>query len=93
MLAEFRRVLKPGGRATIMVYNRPSIWYHLYTAYEKMVVEDAFPGLTVDEAFTRNTDGPECPISEAWEPDDVIAMCADSGFQTFFTGGYMAAGS
>lgn len=91
MLAEFRRVLKPTGRATIMVYNRPSVWYHLYTAYEKMIVEDAFPGLTVDEAFTRNTDGPECPISDAWEPDDVIAMCEEAGFRTFFTGGYLAA--
>jgi ubiquinone/menaquinone biosynthesis C-methylase UbiE len=90
MLAEFRRVLKPGGRATIMVYNRPSVWYHLYTAYEKMIVENAFPGLSIDEAFQRNTDGPECPISEAWEPDDVMAMCEQAGFEPFFTGGYLS---
>jgi ubiquinone/menaquinone biosynthesis C-methylase UbiE len=90
MLAEFRRVLKPGGRAAIMVYSRPSVWYHLYTAYEKLIVEDAFPGLTIDEAFQRNTDGPECPISEAWEPANVQAMCEAAGFSTFFTGGYVA---
>jgi SAM-dependent methyltransferase len=90
MLEQFRRVLKPTGRAAIMVYNRPSVYYHLYTAYEKMIVEDAFPGLTVDEAFQRNTDGPECPLSLAWEPGDVRTMCEDAGFTATYTGGYLA---
>jgi hypothetical protein len=90
MLAEFRRVLKPGGRATIMVYNRPSLWYHLYTAYERVILDDAFPGLTLDEAFQRNTDGPECPVSLAWEPELVQAMCEDAGFTAMFTGGYLS---
>ena len=26
-----------------MVYNRESVWFHLYTAYEKMIVENAVP--------------------------------------------------
>jgi SAM-dependent methyltransferase len=90
ILRELHRVLRPGGRGLIMVYNRASLWFHLYTAYEKMIVEDAFPGLSIDEAFQRNTDGPECPISEAWEPADVIARCEQAGFATFFTGGYLS---
>ena len=44
IIAELARVLRPGGTATIMVYNRDSVWFHLYTAYERMIVEDAFPG-------------------------------------------------
>ena len=29
VLAEIERVLKPGGRACMMVYNRESVWFHL----------------------------------------------------------------
>ena len=90
MLSEFRRVLKPTGRAVVMVYNRPSIWYHLYTAYERVIVENAFPGLTLDEAFQRNTDGPECPMSLARDPEYVQAMCERAGFASTFTGGYLS---
>ena len=75
ILAEFARVLRPGGTATIMVYNRDSVWLHLYTAYERMIVEGAFAGLDVEEAFARNTDGPECPISRCYAAEDFLAMC------------------
>ena len=61
-LEEFRRVLKPGGQCRIMVYNRQSIWYHLYVPYVLQIEEGKFPGLTLDEAFQRSTDGPDCPI-------------------------------
>ncbi len=73
ILRELHRVLRPGGRGLIMVYNRASLWFHLYTAYEKMIVEDAFPGLDVHEAFRRNTDGPECPISRSYPPAEWVA--------------------
>ena len=33
ILREFRRILRPGGRAQIMVYSRDSIWLHLYANY------------------------------------------------------------
>ena len=32
-LAELYRVLKPGGKLRVMVYNQDSIWFHLKTAY------------------------------------------------------------
>jgi ubiquinone/menaquinone biosynthesis C-methylase UbiE len=90
ILGELFRVLKPGGRGLIMVYNRNSLWLHLYTAYEKMIVADAFPGLDVHEAFRRNTDGPECPISRSYVPAEFVAMCERAGFEAEFVGGYMS---
>ena len=75
ILAEFARVLRPGGTATIMVYNRNSVWLHLCTAYERMIVEGAFRGLDVEEAFARNTDGPECPISRCYR-HGISSPCA-----------------
>jgi ubiquinone/menaquinone biosynthesis C-methylase UbiE len=88
ILRELHRVLRAGGRGVIMVYNRASLWFHLYTAYEKMIVEDAFPGLDVHEAFRRNTDGPECPISRSYPPAEWVALCEGAGFEAEFVGGY-----
>ena len=79
ILAELARVLRPGGTATIMVYNRDSVWLHLYTAYERMIVEGAFAGLDVEEAFARNTDGPDCPISRCYAAEDFLGMCRRRG--------------
>jgi ubiquinone/menaquinone biosynthesis C-methylase UbiE len=90
IVGEFRRVLRPGGRAHVMVYNRDSVFFHLYTAYVRMIVEDAFPGHTVDEAFQRNTDGPECPVSRAYRPSDFAALCESQGFETRYVGGYVS---
>ena len=33
ILSEFKRILKPDGEIRIMVYNRDSVWYHLYVAH------------------------------------------------------------
>ena len=74
-------MLRPGGRGCVMVYNRDSVWFHLYTAYERMIVDDAFPGLDVDDAFTRNTDGPDCPISRGYRGPDFLALCEEAGFE------------
>ena len=73
-----------------MVYNRASVWFHLYTAYERMIVEDMFPGADVHEAFRRNTDGPECPISRCYDADDFLAMCRRAGLDGEFVGGYLS---
>lgn len=89
ILAEFFRVLKPGSRACIMVYSRPSIWFHLYTAYEKMIVRNEFPGMTVEQAFTGNTDGLDCPMSRCFPVDDFTAMCSEGGLECRYAGGYL----
>jgi hypothetical protein len=83
-------VLRPGGMADIMVYNRNSIWLHLYTAYVKMVRENAFPGLTLDEAFQKNTDGTQCPIARCHAPEEFLGMAARAGFCGEYRGGYLS---
>lgn len=90
ILSEFRRILKPSGTAGIMVYNYNSIWLHLYTAYEKMIIQNAFLGLTLLEAFARNTDGVECPISRCYRPEEFTGICTDGGFRNEYLGGYLS---
>jgi len=90
ILKEFYRVLKPHSRACIMVYNRNSLWFHLYTAYDKMVVKNAFSGLSLDEAFSKNTDGEACPISRCYRSEEFIGLCETAGFQAEFVGGYLS---
>ena len=90
ILREIARVLRPSGTASIMVYNRDSVWFHLCTAYERMIVDDAFPGLDAEQAFARNTDGPDCPISRCYRGDDFLAMCRGAGLAGDFVGGYLS---
>ena len=53
-----------------------------------MIVEGTFEGLAVDEAFTRNTDGPECPVSRSYAPAEFTEMCSEAGFESEYLGGY-----
>ena len=90
LLREFRRVLPPTGRGCVMVYNRNSLWFHLYTAYIRMVVQGDFDGLTVEAAFARNTDGEACPIARCYRPEEFVAMAETAGFVAEFVGGYLS---
>lgn len=86
IMREMRRVVRPDGHAQIMVYNYDSVWTHLYVAYERMLVQKMFEGKTLREAFTASTDGPECPISECYKPEEFIAMCAQAGWRAHLRG-------
>jgi SAM-dependent methyltransferase len=88
VLRELRRVLKPTGTCTIMVYNRDSVFFHLHTAYTRMILEDTLAGLPVEEAFRRNTDGPECPVSRAYRARDFLELSRQAGLDGEFVGGY-----
>jgi ubiquinone/menaquinone biosynthesis C-methylase UbiE len=90
ILRELHRVLRPDGRGSIMVYHRDSVWFHLYTAYEKAIVEGTLAGLDPEEAFRRNTDGPECPISRCYTGEQFSALCRAAGFEVEFLGGYLS---
>jgi SAM-dependent methyltransferase len=87
---EFERILKPGAQGRLMLYNRDSVMYHLWIAYAQLIVNNAFPGLTVDQAFTKSTDGPGCPVSEAWAPQRVLDMIAAAGLNGTYRGGYIS---
>lgn len=90
IVKEFARVMKPGAEGRLMLYNRDSVMYHLYIAYARLLVDDAFPGLTVDQAFTKSTDGPDCPVSDAWAPQRVLDMISGAGLEGGFRGGYIS---
>jgi SAM-dependent methyltransferase len=90
IVKEFYRILKPGSKACIMVYNYNSLWVHLYTAYKKMILEDAFPGLSLEETFSRNTDGENCPIARYYTSDDFLKVCREVGFRGEYVGGYLS---
>lgn len=91
VLQEFRRVLRPSGTCTIMVYNRDSVYFHLYTAYMRMIVDGAFGKVSVEEAFRRNTDGPDCPVSRAYRSSEFLDLCRANGLIGEFVGGYFLA--
>jgi SAM-dependent methyltransferase len=86
ILKELRRVLKPGGTMNIMIYNYDSIWLHLYVAYVKRLVEGLYAGKSLREAFRYTTDGPNCPISNVYKPQEWIALCKESGLKASLKG-------
>jgi len=90
ILSELRRTLRPGGRGRVMVYNRDSVYFHLYTAYERMIVQGTFAGMTTEEAFARNTDGPNCPISRCYRPGEFAELASGAGLSVEYRGGYFA---
>lgn len=88
ILAELYRILKPRGTASIMVYNRESVWYHLYVAYEQMLLQNNYRGLTTGQAFALTTDSSDCPISRCYKPQEFLALCQAAGFSGEYAGGY-----
>ena len=90
VLRELRRVLRPGGKGAVMVYNHESLWLHLYVAYRRQIIEGIDAELTVESAFRRSTDGPDCPIATPFKPAEFLGMLADAGLDARFVGGYPA---
>jgi ubiquinone/menaquinone biosynthesis C-methylase UbiE len=90
LLGEFYRVLRPDSHACVMVYNRDSVWLHLYTAYQKMIVEGEFPGMDAYEAFSKNVDGVGCPLARCYRAEEFVSMCEEAGFRAEYVGGYLS---
>lgn len=86
ILLEFKRILKPDGEIRIMVYNRDSLWLHLYVAYQRGIIQGQFSDKSIEEQFTRSTDGEDCPISNCYHPKEWIDLCATAGLQAEFMG-------
>ncbi len=90
ILKEFYRILKQDKYICIMVYNRNSVFVNLHIAYKVMVLQRHYPGLSLEQVFSRSTDGVDCPISRYYNPDDFITMCETAGFDAEFAGGYLS---
>jgi SAM-dependent methyltransferase len=86
ILQEFRRILAPGGRIRVMVYHRESLWYHLYVAYVRRISRKIDTEISMDDAFRRSTDGPNCPISRCYRPEEFLAIGASAGLTGRFLG-------
>jgi ubiquinone/menaquinone biosynthesis C-methylase UbiE len=94
LLAEFQRILKPGGEACVMVYNRDSVWLHLFVSYKKLIIENAFPGQSAHEIFHRTVDVEadgtgNCPLARCYRAEDFIALCESEGFRAEYVGAYL----
>lgn len=93
ILSEFFRVLKKESEhrfcASIMVYNKDSIYYHLYIAYYCRFVDNTalcdVREITekdnINELFRVSTDGINCPASKCYTKDEFTEMCLKAGFK------------
>lgn len=80
-LKELRRVLKPGGRAQIMVYHADSIWAHLYVAFDRQLLQGMGTELTLEDAFQASTDGEDCPVSRCYTQQQFTDLMMAHGFE------------
>ncbi len=85
-LMEIHRVLKPGGRLQVMVYNYDSLWLHLYTAYIHQIKMGLYSNLNLLDAFRRTTDGPYCPIANCYKPREFLNIVCPNGFSGHYKG-------
>lgn len=90
ILKEFHRILKKNGTADLMVYNRNSVWMHLYVAYRKKILEKKYLNFNDDEAFARSTDGECCPVARCYRPEEFLALTNYAGFAGSYLGGYFS---
>lgn len=75
VLAEFRRVLVPGGWCYIMLYTDV-----LRAAFDTRIPSLVAAGMTPEEAFGACTDGAGCPYARAYTEDEGRALLEAAGF-------------
>ena len=80
-IRELRRVLKPGGRFQVMVYNADSIWLHLLVGYQRQIVDGLYPGLDKRAAFAKTTDGETCPFARCYTREEFTKVVEPFGFK------------
>ena len=87
-LKELYRVLKPGGKLRVMIYNYDSIWLHLNSAYlERLKLRNFGANKSIQDIFRTTTDGKECPISRVYKSSEFLNIVQSIGF----TGEYLGA--
>jgi SAM-dependent methyltransferase len=75
MLAEARRVLRPGGRLILMLYHRNS-WKYRVVLPLRLVLDRRYRGKTLQQALNMN-DGDDCPLAKVYSRAEVRALLAD----------------
>jgi 2-polyprenyl-3-methyl-5-hydroxy-6-metoxy-1,4-benzoquinol methylase len=87
VLGKLRKSLRENGRIRIMVYNKDSIWWHLYVPYVLQIKKKKIRrNLPIAEAFRMSTDGAACPISNAYTFDSFKTFANQAGFNTKLIG-------
>lgn len=86
LLKEFARVLKPTGELRLMIYNYDSVWLHLYVAYVLQLEYGLYADVDVRSAFSRTTDGEDCPLVHIWNAEEMSAIATEAGFRSEFLG-------
>jgi ubiquinone/menaquinone biosynthesis C-methylase UbiE len=76
VLTEMHRVLRPGGRATVMVYHRSWLYTYIYTALLRGVLRGGFLKHSLHELVQLNTDG---AIARFYRPDEWRALVESCG--------------
>lgn len=84
VVAEFFRVLKPGGIASIMLYTEVLFEVHR----EKVIELKAEHGISATEAFSWCTDGPGTPYARAYGEADGARLLEEAGFVVEATATY-----
>jgi len=69
-----------------MVYNKSSLWYHLYCGYVLGIGESVYSDLSTEEIFARSTDGLDIPVNRCWTPEEVVEMAETAGLECEFLG-------
>jgi SAM-dependent methyltransferase len=91
VLLELKRVLRPGGKIRLMVYNEESIWHNLYVPYVLQIKKRSIPrDWTIEEAFRVSTDGPLCPVSKAYSFESFASLASQAGFKAEYVGTSMS---
>jgi len=90
ILLELSRILKKDGYIQVMVYNRNSIWMHLHVAYEMKVLNGLYSSISLDEAFSRTTDGEGCPIANCYTPDSFLNLASQADLSGEYLGSTMS---
>ena len=70
-----------------MIYNRDSVWFHLYVAFVLRFQLQRFAAdIPLDDAFRVSTDGPECPVARCFSPAEFLAEATATGWQARLVG-------
>lgn len=76
ILQEMNRVLRPGGRATVMVYHRSALYTWVYTALIRGILLGGFRRHSLHDLLQLNTDG---AIARFYRGDEWARLVATSG--------------